>query len=275
MKITTLVPWYGSNRMLAHKVGELLSGCSWVGVPFAGGMSELRHIKARTVLVSDLHRHVLNLAEVVADESLCHSLRNRLDAAPFHPDMLQKSQTRLRTIEAEPMPDPDKLDRLYWAVDYFIASWMGRNGKAGTGEEFKAGMSVRWEAGGGDSATRYRNAVESLREWQAVLARCTFVCLDVFDFLAKVKDRERHGLYLDPPFPDVGDEYKHKFTERDHRQLAVSLATFSRTRVVCRFYDHPLVQELYASKFGWTWHRPEGGKTQTNKAAPEVLLVRN
>lgn len=47
-RITTLVPWYGSNRTLAENVGAALKGCSWVGVPFAGGMCELGHIEART-----------------------------------------------------------------------------------------------------------------------------------------------------------------------------------------------------------------------------------
>jgi len=65
--ITALAPWFGSNRTLAENVGTALAGCQWVGVPFAGGMCELLQIKARSLLVSDLHRHVLNLAAVAAD----------------------------------------------------------------------------------------------------------------------------------------------------------------------------------------------------------------
>ncbi len=254
---------------MAPHVGKLLDGCSWVGVPFAGGMSELRHIKARTVLVSDLHRHVLNLAEVVADKERCEALVEEVGDKPFHPDVLADAQESCRRVEAGLLT----YDPVLWARDYFICSWMGRNGKAGTDEEFQAGLSVRWEAGGGDSATRYRNAVESLKEWQTVLARCTFVCLDVFEFLAKVKDRAGHGLYLDPPFPGPGDHYKHKFSEDDHRRLAASLGTFDATRVVCRFYDHELIRELYPEPV-WAWHRLDGRK-QTNATAPEVLLVRN
>jgi DNA adenine methylase len=41
---------------------------------------------------------------------------------------------------------------------------------------------------------------------------------------------------------------------------------------VIRYYDHPLVRELYPER-EWAWHHPEGGRTQANKAAPEVLLV--
>src|SRR5581483_2099678 len=68
VKITCLAPWYGSNRMLAAHVGKALDGCSWVGLPFCGGMSEVPHIKARTIVCNDRHRAILNLAAVVRDD---------------------------------------------------------------------------------------------------------------------------------------------------------------------------------------------------------------
>jgi hypothetical protein len=43
------------------------------------------------------------------------------------------------------------------------------------------------------------------------------------------------------------------------------------TRVVCRFYDHPLIRELYGAD-RWTWLQLDG-RTQANYGAPEVLLV--
>lgn len=267
MKTTALAPWFGSNRLCAHQAGELLAGCEWVGVGFAGGMCELAHIKARTLMVNDLHRHVINLARVVADQR--EELQQRLDATPFHPDELTAAQGRCAAIEAAGLAPAD---RLAWAADYFVCSWMARNGLAGTAREFKSGLSSRWNAGGGDSATRFRSAAESLTEWQAVMRRCIFTTLDVFDFLARVKDEPRHGLYLDPPFPGPGDSYKHAFPEASQRLLAARLADLHACRVVVRYYDHPLVRELYPEN-RWTWHRPEGGKTQTNKSAPEVLLV--
>jgi hypothetical protein len=49
------------------------------------------------------------------------------------------------------------------------------------------------------------------------------------------------------------------------------LAEFTRARVVCRFYDHPLIRELYPTG-QWTWHEFSGRK-QSNAAAPEVLLT--
>jgi site-specific DNA-adenine methylase len=278
--ITALAPWYGSARIVGPHVGHLLSGCDWLGIPFAGGMSELAHVKARTVLVGDLHRHVINLAAVVADPVLNERLRERLAAAPFHPDVFSGSQEFCQLVErlqSEFSRDRVSLSRipdLDWAYHYFITAWMSRSATAGTDREFQAGLSVRWEAGGGDSVTRFRNATAALAEWQAIMARCTFVCLDVFEFLGKVKDAEKHAVYLDPPWFKDGDCYRHKFTVDQHKEMARRLAGFSAARIVVRAGDHPFVRELYPEAGRWRWHEIEG-RTMANKTKAEALIVRN
>lgn len=273
---TTLVPYFGSNRSLAHRVGELLKDCSWVCVPFAGGCSELRHITARTILVGDLHRHVINLANVLKDDRRGPILIRRLRRLAFHEDTLRDAQRHCRAIEA----GEDPCLTMAWAESYFVCAWMGRNGTAGTCGEFRSGLSVRYDAGGGDSAGRYRSAVESLRDWRKIVPRCTFVVRDCFELLDTVKDVDGHGVYADAPFPDAGAGYRHNpgppgsDAERAfHVKLAERLSGFAHCRVVARFYDHELVRELYPPA-RWTWHTLTGGKTQTNASAPEVLLTR-
>lgn len=271
MKVTALAPWFGSNRMLAHRVGELFGKLEWAGIPFAGGMCEIAHIDARTIHVNDLHRDIINLARVVKDHAV--ALQIHLDKVIVHPDELRDAQERclrrdrpLRDIELNMAPD------FQWAADYFICAWMGRSSISGTDGEFKGKVAVRWNSAGGDSAVRFRSAVEALTEWQSIMKWCTFDIIDCFEFLKKCKDEKGHGIYCDPPFPGPGDGYKHKFTESDHRGLATRLAEFNTCRVVCRFYRHPLVEELYP-KPKWFWRETEGGRKQTNDEAPEVLLV--
>lgn len=46
---------------------------------------------------------------------------------------------------------------------------------------------------------------------------------------------------------------------------------FNKCRIVCRFYDHQLVRDLYPES-RWTWKHFEGRK-QSNGKAPEVLIV--
>ncbi len=273
-KVTTLVPWFGTNRSLAHHVGALLKGSAHVTVPFAGGMCELRHLTARAIVVSDLHRHVINLANVLRNDEHGPALIRALRRVPFHEDALAHAQAVCRAAEGKRFGAPGEEWGVCYAeaLNYFVCAWMARSGKAGAGDEFKGALSVRWDAGGGDSAIRFRSAVEALRDWRAIMPRCTFLVMDVFAMLDKVKDAEGCGLYADPPFPDVGDEYRHKFTTDQHRELARRLTAFKAARVVCRFYRHPLIEELYPAPH-WRWLELAGGKTQTNAAAPEVLLV--
>lgn len=263
-KVAAVVPYFGSSRIIADKVGEALRGCSWVGVPFAGGMCEIAAIDARTIVVSDLHRHVINLAMVIAEEG--YTLRARLRDVIFHQDLLAMAQAECRRMEDQMvLPDFDA------AMAYYIASWMGRNGKAGIDDEFNGRLSIRWNANGGDSAVRFRNAVESIEAWQQIMRRCTFDVLDAFDFLARCEDTAGHGLYIDAPWPDDGDRYKHSFTTDQQRQLAGALSRFKKTRVVIRYGVHPLIQELYP-RDRWTWNEIDG-RTQANKAKCEVLIT--
>lgn len=273
MEVTALAPWFGSNRMLAAHVGDKLAACNWVGVPFGGGLSELLHIKASTIVVSDLHRHIINLARTVQSDELRRELITWLEWTGFHPDVLAEAQHRCREYENDRKVGPLEGLNPSWAFSYFVSQWCGRSGEAGTDAEFKGNLPVRWTASGGDSAKRFRSATESLEEWGQIFRRCNFLCLDVFEFLDKVKDLPKHGLYLDPPFPDAGDVYTHKFTEDLQRALALRLLAFKNVRIVCRFYDHPLIREIYPEKI-WTYV-PLVGRKSSNAEAAELLLVRN
>lgn len=268
--VTALCPWYGSSRLIGPHVGKALEGCNHVVVPFAGGMCELVHIDARTLLVNDKHEHVINLAEVAADSELGPRLYRELRRKAFHPDVLARAQARF-TDRAEFRAPQQRWAKLEWAIDYFVTCWMSRNGEAGKAKEFDAGFSVRYDAGGGDSAVRYRNAVKSLVAWRRILARATFVCQDAFELLGKVKDTNGCGVYVDAPWPDDGAAYRHSFTDEQQAQLADMLATFRQTRVVIRYGRHPLIESLYPAD-RWTWTDIDG-RTSGNNAKAEVLIV--
>lgn len=267
MKITALAPWFGANRIGAGRVGELLAGCEWIGVPFMGGGSELLHLQARTVVANDKHRDVVNLARVLADPVLGPRLYRRLKRLAFHADALSEAQAVLtRTDETQLPADCCDMAR---AEAYFVACWMGRSAEAGTDGELRGSLPVRWSAGGGDSAVRFRSAVRSLVGFRRVLERVNFTCLDAFEFLDQCKDQPGHGIYCDPPWIGAGDAYRHRFTEADHRRLAERLTEFRATRIVVRYGDHPLIRELYA---GWRVESAES-RSQANGAVQEVLLT--
>lgn len=264
-KISTLVPWFGGARLTGAEVGALLKGCTFVAVPFCGGLSELPHIAAPTILCNDLHRHVVNLAKVLKDGVLGPQLIRELRRTLFHPESLLQAQ---EVAEAGVLPNgqPD----FNAAAAYFRCAWMGRSGKAGTDGELRGGLALRWGATGGDSALRFSNAVMGLRGWRRILARCSFACMDWRPFLKKVKDIPTTGLYIDSPWPETGDDYKHG-KRFDHESLAEALKGFLQARVVVRNLDCPPIRRLYPESEGWRW-RTFKGRNQGNNAVSEALI---
>lgn len=269
MRINALAQWFGGNRMLAESVGRALGRLRWCGVPFAGGCPELPHIRTAAGVANDLHRHVINLARVIRDEALVEQLARWLDGLLFHPDELADAQRRCR--EREQLGQIRDAPDVAWAADYFAACWMGRGGQAGKRGEFDQTLSLRWTSTGGDSAVRFRSAIDSLRDWHRALRNWSFTCTGAFEFIDKVQDADGHGLYVDAPWPDAGEEYRHSFTREQQGRLAEALARFTRTRVAVRYGDHPLIRELYPPP-RWTW-LGQTSRTQRNGEIAEVLIV--
>jgi site-specific DNA-adenine methylase len=268
MKTKRLVQWFGSNSENAQQAGRLLDGCRFVGIPFAGGMSEVPHITAKQILANDLHRHVINLCRVIADSKWRLWLIKQADAMPYHPDVLQHAQLISKECGVVGELDPQA------ALQYFIAVWMGRGGKAGTTGEFKGALPIRWNANGGGSNQRYRTAIEALEEWGRTFRRCEFTCQDGTEFVTRFPDHQDNGLFVDAPWPDAGDLYEHQLEGDDPQAiLAGLLEAFTKTRVVVRFGEHPLIRRLYPEPT-WTWIGRES-RDQANQVKPEWLICRN
>ena len=271
-KVTAIAQWFGTARMIGEHVGEALQDCEWVGIPFCGGCCEVPYIEARTIQCNDLHRHLYCLCRVIANEKGFRQLASELQCRLFHPDMLEHAQEYCKLAECEPARMKDPIE---WAANYFICCWMTRAGTAGTPSEFTAGVSTRWDAGGGDSNRRFRNAISSIEDWHKILVdRVNFTCLEWFEFLKKCKDKRKHGIYVDAPFLGTGKKYTHNFgaTEDDQKELYRLLEKFKQARMVVRAYDTPFIRSLYIYD-GWEF-REITGRKQTNAEAPEVLIVR-
>jgi len=267
-KSQRLVPWFGSDTENAAEFGAALDGCKWVGVPFGGGMSEVPFVTAKTIVVSDLHRHIINLCAVIANDELRARLVKAADEMPYHPDILRLAQEQAVAVgEHFALPHYDA------ALAYFVAVWMNRGGEAGTASELNGKLPVRWNANGGGSNRRYRTAIEALDAWGAAFRRCEFVCMDAFAFLDKCHDEPDNGIYVDAPWPDAGAGYLHSFDEDDQRRLASRLDLFTRARVVIRFGAHPLIEEIYPVD-KWTW-RPMKSRNQANEVKAEWMIGRN
>ena len=277
-KVAAVAQWHGSCRASCERIGTALGDLVWCGVPFAGGMPELPYIRTRTGIANDLHRHLINLARVIRERP--GELVERLEEKVFHADELVAAQRECRrreiqvggifeTGDSTSLPTKGDLD---WAVAYFVATWMTRGGNAGTKNEFSSGLSMRFSGGGGGSAVRFRSAIDSILGWSKVLDKWEFSTLDVFEFLDKVEDVPTSGLYLDPPWPNLGKNYAHKVYDGFHNKLAARLLYFEKAKIVVRYGNHPTIVAAYPEK-DWTWEKATT-RNQGNKDVDEVLLVR-
>jgi site-specific DNA-adenine methylase len=276
--VTTLIPAFGGNRTNADNPGWILGKCDWIGVPFAGGMPEVPGLKARTIVVNDLHRHIINCARACRDYA--PGMIEYLEMTLFHPESLAAAQEYCKKFNLPAfVPDEDIAAEVSGfngchfgaAVNYFISQWMGRSGVGSTDKEFEGNISTRWTASGGDSNTRFRSATNAIADFAKEFRRCNFTCLDAFEFIDSVKDNDSVGLYLDPPWPDLGGSYRHKFSDADQKRLADRLSVFDQTKIVLRFGDHPLIRSLYREESGWEW-REATGRTQGNSKQQEVYI---
>lgn len=285
MKVTAVGNWYGSAREQARRIADELKGCTLVVLPACGGGSELADIDAPKLIVNDKHKHIINLMMVMADPLLGPKFYRRLRRMAFHAATLYEAQLYCRDVEvrmnetgslfvgSSPVKGEWTVDKLEWACQYAICSWMGRGGKGGTPGEFTGALPVRYTPNGGGSGQRFHNWVASFAAWRRILRRCEFSSLDMFDLIPKLSDRKGVGVYVDPPWLGAGDLYSMRFTHNDHTRLETALRRFNDARIVVRYGDHPFIRDLYAGN-GWRFIE-YASKDQDNKAVPEVLIVRN
>ena len=97
--------------------------------PFCGSMAVLMAKEpSQKETVCDLHADLTNLARVIQDRDTAEKLYDRTQRVLFCDEILKDAKSYLE-ITAELEDGEIDAERAYW---YFLASWMGRNGTAGT-----------------------------------------------------------------------------------------------------------------------------------------------
>lgn len=273
--IGALAPWFGGKRTMAPAIVAELGPHTAYWEPFAGSMAVLlAKPPSRTEVVNDLHGDLVNLARVVQHPRLGPALYRRLRRVWSSQDLFRESLEVVRGSEPDREATPD-VDR---AFHYFIVSWQGMNGVAGT-NTFNSNYCRRFSSLGGDAGARWLGAVRSIPAWRRRMERVQILNCDGIDLLSKIEDREGVSIFCDPPYLVKGAKYKHDFDDADHARLAAALNRFKRTRVVVSYYADPRLEDLYP---GWRVRPVSVAKGMVNSGkrdgkgrtdAPEVLLV--
>lgn len=276
--IGAIAPWFGSKRTLAPLIVEEFGPHRAYWEPFCGSLAILFEKLSSTMeTVNDLNGDLVNLARVVQDDALSVKLFDRLYRVTCSEAQHREAAERWKAQGKLPAGAEPDLER---AVDYFICSWNGRNGVAGTAN-YNQGFCRRFTKNGGHAAKRFASAVESIPDWWDRLRGVTILSADAFTLIPKIEDAKGVVIYCDPPYIEKGAKYLHDFTGGDHARLAEQLGRFEETRVVVSYYDHPRLAELYPAT-RWTKIPLKATKALVNQgmrdkegavAAPEVLLV--
>jgi DNA adenine methylase len=276
MKIGGIAPWFGSKRTMAPLIVQQLGKHNYYFGLCCGSLSvEFAKEKAHHETVCDLHGDLMNLAWILQDETAAVNLFNRCQVTCFDDELYRRSCEWLEG--KQPWRWENSLPSLDWAYHYFVASWMGRNGVAGT-ERINYQIATRWTAGGGSGPLRFHSAVDSIPAWCERLRNIHVLKRDVFEVLPRIEDAELVSIYIDPPYIEEGDKYLHGFEADQHVRLAVELNRFEKARVVVSYYDHAAFPELYE---GWTkldcsrakHLSNQNRRGQVRETAPEVLLI--
>lgn len=277
--ITAILPYFGAKRTLAARIVAELGEHSAYWEPFCGSLAVLlAKPPAAMETVNDMYGEVVNLARVIRHADLGPALYRMLRRTILCEDLMREAaehcKERGKKKPAGPASAPD-LDRAY---DFFVSSWAGRNGVTGT-ESYNQGFARRYTKSGGDSATRWARATDSIPAWRRRLRLATVWNIDGFTMLDNIEDERRVVIYIDPPYVAKGASYVYDFTPEDHIQLCQAASRFRRTRVVVSYYDHPLIRDYYA---GWTLVQCPTVKSMVSAArrdennavkAPEILLI--
>lgn len=286
-KINAIAPWFGGKRNLAPMIVRELGPHKVYWEPFCGSMAVLlAKPKCSMETVNDLHPGLVNLARVIQDGRLGPMLYRRLRRTLMHETLYDDARNEAkederrgfvqRILDAGKVADDDS--RLLCAYDYFITSWLGRNGCAGQPQCKTGTYCVRFTRNGGHAATRFTSSVASIPAWRNRLRGVTILNRDAFELLERIEDTEGCAIYCDPPYIKKTAPYAHDFDDAAHTRLAAALKRFRVARVVVSYYDHPRLAELYPD---WTRicidvpkamsHMGKRGPVPTR--ATEVLLI--
>ena len=290
MKIKSIAPWFGGKRGMAQEIVCELGKHRAYFDPFCGSLPILlqKPISSHET-VNDLHGDLINLALVIQSDRATE-LYDRLMRALCVELLFDEAVSQISSpFEPELSVNPTDvhIERAYW---YFIVSWIGRNGVAGT-KRINYQMAVRWTPGGGHAGIRFRSAVESIPWWHERLRPALILNRDGFDILDRIADVEGVVVYLDPPYMRGSRgacAYEHDFgdgggdgmfsTLDDHARLAESCKRFKHVRIVVSYYDCDRVRDLYD---GWTFRdmtRQKNLHVQNRRGAgqqdaPELLII--
>lgn len=292
MTVGAISPWFGGKRTLAPEIVRELGPHRAYWEPFCGSMAVLMcKPECPMETANDLHGDLVNLARVIRDEALGSKLYRRLRRTLVCREFVVDAARACSGRRKQPAPEAPDVDAAY---EFFIYSWLGANGVAGTSSSLRGGFNLRYTSNGGSTNKRWSSVIRNIPAWRRRLRNVVVSNVNARALMERIEDKVGTVIYLDPPYVDKGADYVHDFAgihedgalftadpdrPMTHGELAESAKRFKHTRIVVSYYEHPTVRRLYE---GWTFKKLKATKSLISQGqrdggeamdAPEVLIV--
>lgn len=233
------LPYYGSKWRLSSWIRGFIPDAHDVYCePFGGSAGVLlRKPPARLDVYNDLDDQVVNFFRVLREGEARARLLEQLELTPY-----SKSEFEIaHHTSGDPSLDPIERARLL-----FVRGWQGYGpGSASTDR------AVGWARGTPATLT------DQVRSWLGAIPNLDFVAErfrtvqvehDTAWSVLERYDSPETVFYVDPPYVastlSAHKDYRHTFTEQDHRRLAEVLDSRSGM-VILSGFDCALYQELF------------------------------
>ncbi|MGH1338742.1 MAG: DNA adenine methylase [Aureispira sp.] len=249
MKKLKAFPYFGGKYKVLEELYELMPQNSkhFVDV-FGGSMTVALNYpnKSAAITACDVNGDIINFFTILREEtdSFIQDLRLTLCAESEYIAAWEGMSSSCRTERAR---------------SFFIRSMMGfyglgsQNTKRGKGIKFAMGRQESKCVGRTEVVSRWDNGVERLLEVASAIRKRVQVIEQGYQQTIPRFDFTQAFFYLDPPYDpnsrSASGEYKHDFTEEDHRTLALLLYGIEGKAMVSG-YRNELMQELYEQE-GW------------------------
>ena len=222
--------WVGGKSRLRKQIIELLPAHSCYVEPFAGAAWVLFGKPPSDVeVLNDIDQDLITFFRVVKEnpEELI---------ASFEWELVSRAEfERLAKLDATQLTDVQRAHRFYYLI---MASWGG--------EFHYPRFQTSIEDGG--HGNRLFGALQTLRKRvMPVYERLRTVIIENLDWRECIDRYDRPGvvMYIDPPYPENGCNYKYNMREKDAHDALAQRLHGTRCQWIVSSYDTPYVRSLF------------------------------
>lgn len=222
--------WVGGKSRLRKAIIPLLPPHTCYVEPFAGAAWVLFGKPPSPVeVLNDIDQELINFFRVVREQP-------QELIASFQWELVSRAEfARLAGLDLSELSSVQRAHRFYYLI---MAGWGGEAAYP----RFQTAIS---DAGHGN---RLAGALKTLeRRLLPIHQRLSTVIIEALDWRECLEryDRPRTVMYLDPPYPGNGANYRHNMrAAADHQELADRLDA-ARCRWILSSYDTPEVYQLF------------------------------